>query len=104
MKGHVDRCGYHEVLLSEDGHTKNYLVHRLVLSAFHPKKCMEQYDVNHINGNKLDNRLDNLEWVTRSENVKHSYENNLQNKVTNPYGTFRVLTRDEIQKILKLHS
>lgn len=103
LKGHVDRCGYHEVLLSEDGSTKNYLVHRLVLSAFHPKKFMDQYDVNHINGNKLDNRLNNLEWATRSENIKHSYENNLQTKVTNPYGTFRVLTGDEIQKILKLH-
>lgn len=104
LKGHVDRCGYHEVLFSENGCTKNYLVHRLVLSAFAPIENMERYDVNHKNGNKLDNSLDNLEWSTRSENVKHSYSHGLQSEVTNPHGTFRVLSEDDIQKILKLHS
>ena len=104
LKGHIDRCGYHEVLFSENGCTKNYLAHRLILSTFAPIENMEQYDVNHKNGNKLDNRLDNLEWSTRSENVKHSYRHGLQNKVTNPHGTFRVLSEDDIQKILELHS
>lgn len=104
LKGHIDRCGYHEVLFSEYGRAKNYLAHRLVLSAFAPIENMEQYDVNHKNGNKLDNRLDNLEWSTRSENVKHSYRNGLQSEVTKPYGTFRVLSEDDIRKILELHS
>ena len=104
LKGHVDRCGYKEVLFSENGRTKNYLAHRLVLSAFSPIENMNEYDVNHKNGNKLDNRPSNLEWATRSENVKHSYKNGLQSKVTNPHGTFKVLSENDVQRIFKLHN
>lgn len=105
IKGHIDRCGYREVLLSYcPDFQKQVLVHRLVLSTFSPIENMDKYDVNHINGDKLDNRLENLEWCTRSENVLHSYRNGLQSRVTNPHGTFRVLTKEDIQKIFELHS
>lgn len=68
--GHVDRCGYKEVLLSENGKTKSYLVHRLILSTFEPIENEENFDVNHKDGNKLNNNVSNLEWCTRSENAK----------------------------------
>ena len=104
MKGHIDRCGYREVILSYyPDFQKNALVHRLVLSTFNPIENMEFYDVNHINGNKLDNRLENLEWCTRSQNIKHSYEHELQTKVTNPHGTYRVLTKNDLDAIIQLH-
>ena len=103
LKGHIDRCGYREVLLTENGITKNYLVHRLILSTFHPRKDAENYDVNHKNGNKLDNRVDNLEWCTRSENIRHSYGAGLQVRVTNKHGTYKVLNEDELQIIRDLH-
>lgn len=104
MKGGVDRCGYREVSLSYYPHyQKTALVHRLVLSTFSPIENMELYDVNHINGNKLDNRLENLEWCTRSENIKHSFANGLQAKVTNPHGTYRVLDEKDFDKIRDLH-
>lgn len=81
MKGSIDRCGYREVILSYYPHSsKRALVHRLVLATFCPVENMEDYDVNHINGDKLDNRLENLEWCTRSENIKHAYQNGLERK------------------------
>ena len=104
MKGCIDRSGYREVILSYyPNFQKQVLVHRLVLSTFAPIENMESYDVNHKNGNKLDNRLENLEWCTRSENVKHSYKNGLQAKATNPHGTFRVLDAVDLAMIRQGH-
>lgn len=62
--------GYQRVLLCKDGKKKNHSVHRLVALAFVPIG-REGLEVNHINGIKTDNRAENLEWVTRSENMAH---------------------------------
>ena len=59
---------------------KNYLVHRIVAETFlcNKNKLLE---VNHIDGNKKNNSVTNLEWVTRSQNIKHAYITGL-NKIT----------------------
>ena len=79
IKGHVDSCGYREVLLSENGKTNNARVHRLIAETFIPNPYNLR-DVNHKDGNKLNNDISNLEWVSHSSNVKHAYDNGLEKK------------------------
>ena len=61
---------------------KRYRTHTLVASLF-LKKPSDKHQVNHINGIKTDNRLENLEWVTPSENMKHSWGIGLNKGNTN---------------------
>lgn len=74
LKPKLDRYGYKAVALSKDGKSHHITVHRLVAMTFIPnpfsKKC-----VNHINEIKIDNRVENLEWVTVEENDNHGTRN-----------------------------
>lgn len=65
--------GYYRVSISG----KHYYVHRLVADTFFDGDH-EKIDVNHIDGNKYNNTLSNLEWVTRKENIRHAYINGLK--------------------------
>lgn len=64
--------GYSKVGLCRNKHEKCFSVHRLVLMAFIGLP-QEKQECNHKNGIKTDNRPENLEWVTKSENKFHSY-------------------------------
>lgn len=75
-----DVRGYKQVRLCKDKKYKNFSVHRLVAKAFIPN-TEEKEQVNHINGIKSDNRLDNLEWCTQSENQIHAYRTGLQKPI-----------------------
>lgn len=101
-KPSIGSRGYPVVSLQREG--KQYLrtVHILLARAFidNPRNCEQ---VNHIYGNKLNYDLSNLEWCTRSENIIHSYENGLQKNVTNPHGTYKVLTKSQLNIIRGLH-
>jgi hypothetical protein len=76
-KAFIDRCGYYSVMLHKESVKKSFSVHRLVALAFIPNEN-KKLDVNHKNGIKTDNRLENLEWMTRSENVIHSLKTRLK--------------------------
>ena len=65
------------VELWKNNKKKHFLVHRLIAKAFIPNPDNKP-QINHINGNSLDNRIENLEWVTDSENKYHAYQNNLK--------------------------
>ena len=66
--------GYPQVSLCKDFKRYTFRVHRLVLKSFIGDSDLE---VNHINGKKHDNRLENLEYVTRSRNCQHAHDNGL---------------------------
>ena len=70
------RNGYLSVDLYADGERKTKRVHRLVAEAFIPN-LNNKSEVNHKDGNKLNNNVDNLEWVTTKENIRHAWANGL---------------------------
>ena len=80
LKLKINKYGYATVCLFKDGLRKYLQVHRLVATAFLENKTIIKNQVNHKDGNKLNNNIKNLEWVTASENQLHSYKNGLQRK------------------------
>ena len=76
--------GYHCVTLQYDGRVKVYRVHRLVMDAFGGKQPSEEYQVNHIDGDKSNNSIDNLEWVTPKENTDHAFNSGLRPRKDRP--------------------
>lgn len=94
----LDKNGYEKVqMMSTDGKRHRYSVHRLVMENWQPIKHMEYYQVNHIDGNKKNNNINNLEWVTCEENIQHAIKNNLRAKIN---GAAK-LTQDEVIEIYK---
>lgn len=74
-----DKNGYVKVQMrSTDNKSHRYSIHRLVLENFKPVENMENLQVNHIDGNKKNNNLTNLEWTTSEENIRHAIDNNLR--------------------------
>ena len=78
MKPFTSKCGYLIVSISKNSIDNKFLIHRLVSNAFIPNPYNKP-QVNHINGIKTDNRVVNLEWNTRSENIKHADNSGLRN-------------------------
>ena len=76
LKPGIDKNNYKCVVLTKDKNRKTYKVHKLVAKCF-VKNIENKPFVNHIDGNKLNNNANNLEWTTNSENIKHAYDNNL---------------------------
>lgn len=95
-----DKDGYLKVRLAcEDFKSGRWTVslHRIVLSTFSPVENMDFLQVNHIDGNKKNNSLDNLEWVSCKENIKHACQNGLRATVN---GAAK-LTAEEVHSICK---
>ena len=79
IKPTISNTGYLRVhLTSKTGKQKHYSVHRLVAILYVENPDPENKNqVNHKDGDKLNNDMDNLEWVTQSENMQHAYETGL---------------------------
>ena len=96
IKGYIDKYGYRRVLIYENGKRKKYFVHRLVAEKYIPN-LNNLPQVNHKDGNKLNNCIDNLEWVTPKENIGHAIKNGFR-KANNT----TVLNAKEVKEIKKL--
>lgn len=82
LKHRINEHGYHMVALYKNGSAKNMKVHRLVADAF-LEKDPNRFEINHKDGDKSNNKLSNLEWCTRKENIRHSIEHGLRKPPTN---------------------
>lgn len=95
-KGKCYATGY-RVSLWKDGKPKDFLVARLVAFTFYGKDINNHnLTVNHINGNRLDNRLENLELVTLKENIQHGFRIGLYRTPKKVY-----ITDKKTKKIIK---
>lgn len=98
----TNRYGYKTSKLCKEGHCRRLTIHRLVAKAFIPNpEGLAQ--VNHIDGNKGNNRVDNLEWVSPSRNIKHAYETGLMKKdhLIGENSAVSKLTWDKVREIRK---
>lgn len=82
LKEKDNKYGYKFISLGcgKRGERKNIAIHRLVAQAFIPNPNNYK-EVNHIDGNKSNNKVNNLEWCTRQENVLHSYKLGLKKPI-----------------------
>ena len=103
MKTTFDKDGYRTLRLqNRNGGYSNFGVHRLLMITYRPIDNMENMTVNHIDGNKLNNSLDNLEWVTINENTRLAHQIGLHDEYKGEKSSFAVLTNEEASTVLSL--
>ena len=102
LKLKTSKYGYLEVSLHKEGKLSTKRVNRLVAIAF-INNVNNYPQVNHIDGNKLNNHIDNLEWVTCKKNINHAVESGLTNQ-SNDKNNHSKLTKEDVIKIRQLIS
>lgn len=99
----TDKDGYKKVRLSNgDGSRKVFSVHRLVLETFLPNINSDKLQVNHIDGDKTNNKLSNLEWVTCKENIQHGYKIGLYHNIGDHNNGDHKLSTPQVLEIIDL--
>jgi hypothetical protein len=96
--------GYLAVTLrTKDNKAVDYLIHRLVMIHFQPIENPDEFQVNHIDTNKITNTTYNLEWSTNSENMIHAYKHNLyKNGEDNNFAVISNLQAKKICEALEM--
>lgn len=99
LKPYISNDKYYRVKMTKNKMQRTVLLHRLVAETFLNKQHfkslpgedrekinLQRLEVNHIDGNKLNNCIENLEWCTRAYNVKHAFDNGLKKRPNMAYG------------------
>lgn len=96
LKGTINNYGYVMMTLYKNKEPHPFPLHRLVGFAFIPNdKCLPQ--INHKDVNKLNNIVGNLEWVTGSQNIKHSYGKGIHDKKGEKHHLSKLTNQDIIE-------
>lgn len=100
---HLDKDGYEKVrFVCSDNKRHTFSVHRLMLENFCPRNDMEELQVNHIDGDKLNNCLSNLEWCTCKENIDHAIRHHLCANQKGEYNNSAKLSEAQVLQIIKM--
>lgn len=93
--GYVKNC-----LMLKDGSSKSYFRHRLVMLCFSPREDAAQLQVNHLDGDKLNNALNNLEWCTNQENRIHAVKMGLAARMAGEANPASKFTEEQVLDII----
>jgi len=100
LRPSIDKDGYLYCGLYINNHSYNFRIGRLVLMTFKPIENPENFQANHLDGNKFDNSIWNLEWVTQIENIHHAIKTGLANQLGENHHATK-LTNDDVHIICK---
>ena len=99
--GRLNSGGYKQLTKTIDGVEFNALEHRIIYCYFNGMDDFPSHmTINHINGIKTDNRIENLEMVSQSENLKHAYETNLRKAKKGRFNPSSKLTEKDVEEII----
>lgn len=93
--GYVKNC-----LILKDGTSRSYFRHRLVMLCFSPKEDASVLQINHLDGNKLNNSLENLEWCTNQENRIHAVKMGLAARLVGEENPASRFTEEQVLDII----
>lgn len=79
LQGGVNKKGYKQIILRKNNIPKTISLHRLIAKTFIPN-LDNKSQINHIDGNKLNNKVENLEWIDNLENMRHSIKIGLRDE------------------------
>lgn len=94
----LTKCGYRKAALWKDGKSHEKRIHRLVAEAFIPK-VEGKRTVNHVDGDKLNNAVSNLEWSDRKEQLQHAYDLGLKKPMKGSANSQSKLTPQQVEEI-----
>lgn len=100
LKAYITKKGYLRITLYKSGR-KNHTIHRLVAEAFIPNPNSLP-EINHKDGNKLNNQAGNLEWCTHQQNIDHAWTNGLRQSMKGEKSSFSKLNELQVRIIRRL--